>query len=371
MEDIYSLIDQIYAAAAAAPEAWNSVLRNFIELFRGGHAILHAGAPSDASGAFAAHAGIADSDIARLQTPDAIRIAEPFMGRMPVDRVITRSEFISDADWERSAFYNELTRPIDGYYSVGARQELPDLSFSLAVCRGRRGGAFDAFESGVLQRLVPHMTTALQLGQRLRMSESRVAGFAQALDRLTAGVILADGNGLPAFVNARASEIMAEADGLTLNDLGLSAATPAATQRLRDAIATTAADGDVAAGASHLRVERPSHRPPLLLTLLPVWRTGIAVRGIRAPRVAVFIKEARPSTDIDPVAVAETFSLTRRESEVATLLAKGIGLAEIATRLELGRGTVRNHLKRVFDKTGTRSQAALVALVRGLSDTWK
>jgi DNA-binding CsgD family transcriptional regulator len=74
--------------------------------------------------------------------------------------------------------------------------------------------------------------------------------------------------------------------------------------------------------------------------------------------------------DIDPAVVAEALRLTRRESEVAALLAKGIGLDGIAAQLDLGVGTVRNHLKRALDKTDTRSQAALVSLVCSLSNTW-
>jgi DNA-binding CsgD family transcriptional regulator len=120
----------------------------------------------------------------------------------------------------------------------------------------------------------------------------------------------------------------------------------------------------------HIRLERPSHRPPLLLTLLPVGRVGLAMPGVRVPRVAVFIKEALSSMDIDPAIVAEALRLTRRESEVAALLAKGIGLDGIAAQLDLGVGTVRNHLKRALDKTDTRSQAALVSLVCSLSNTW-
>jgi DNA-binding CsgD family transcriptional regulator len=53
---------------------------------------------------------------------------------------------------------------------------------------------------------------------------------------------------------------------------------------------------------------------------------------------------------------------------VAALLAEGLDLAEVAGRLGHGISTARWHLKQIFDKTGARSQAALVALVRGFGD---
>jgi DNA-binding CsgD family transcriptional regulator len=47
------------------------------------------------------------------------------------------------------------------------------------------------------------------------------------------------------------------------------------------------------------------------------------------------------------------------------MLGGGHDLAQIAVALGVGVGTVRHHLKRVFDKTGTRNQVSLVALIRG------
>ena len=38
--------------------------------------------------------------------------------------------------------------------------------------------------------------------------------------------------------------------------------------------------------------------------------------------------------------------------------------------LGIGLSTVRYHLKRAFEKTGMRSQAALAALIRGFADPW-
>jgi DNA-binding CsgD family transcriptional regulator len=48
------------------------------------------------------------------------------------------------------------------------------------------------------------------------------------------------------------------------------------------------------------------------------------------------------------------------------MVARGFAPAEAARKLSVSVATVRNHLKRVFDKTGAHSQAALAALIRGL-----
>jgi DNA-binding CsgD family transcriptional regulator len=52
---------------------------------------------------------------------------------------------------------------------------------------------------------------------------------------------------------------------------------------------------------------------------------------------------------------------------VVALLAAGLSPAEIAAKLEIGLGKVRNYLKSAFHKTDTHSQAALVALARGFA----
>ena len=67
---------------------------------------------------------------------------------------------------------------------------------------------------------------------------------------------------------------------------------------------------------------------------------------------------------IEPTAeaMAARFNLTRREAEVAALVAMGCADPDIAFRLAIGHATVRTHLGRVFDKAGVSSRAALAAL---------
>lgn len=53
--------------------------------------------------------------------------------------------------------------------------------------------------------------------------------------------------------------------------------------------------------------------------------------------------------------------LTRRESQVASLLVQGLDNDMIAEQLGIGSGTVRNHRKRLYAKLGADSQGALFA----------
>jgi DNA-binding NarL/FixJ family response regulator len=63
-------------------------------------------------------------------------------------------------------------------------------------------------------------------------------------------------------------------------------------------------------------------------------------------------------------------SLSDREKQVLRLLASGLNNAEIAARLYLSEGTVRNYVTSIFSKLGVsdRTQAAVLAIRCGLAD---
>ncbi|MBN1994225.1 MAG: response regulator transcription factor, partial [Anaerolineae bacterium] len=58
------------------------------------------------------------------------------------------------------------------------------------------------------------------------------------------------------------------------------------------------------------------------------------------------------------------------EREVLRLLAQGLNNTDIARRLYLSEGTVRNYVSSIFAKLGVsdRTQAAVIALRHGLAD---
>jgi DNA-binding CsgD family transcriptional regulator len=214
-----------------------------------------------------------------------------------------------------------------------------------------------------MQALLPHLSTAVELYNRLGIAESRCSGLAQALDRIETAVILVDARSRCVFVNAAAERLERENKGLHFGPNGITASTAVATAELRAAIASLV-KSPTAEGAC-LSLALASQRSPLLLRLFSLQEIAANLVGTADPCVAIFVRERKVASAPDAATLAEAFGLTRRESEIAHLIALGVDLGEIADRLELGVGTVRNHLKRAFEKTGTHSQAAMVALIRG------
>jgi len=99
----------------------------------------------------------------------------------------------------------------------------------------------------------------------------------------------------------------------------------------------------------------------------------IAIKDVAAGRTPVdpnvagklFNQVAQHSPERDTTLADK---LSPRELELVSLLAKGYSNTEIASRLFLSEGTVRNYLSSVFTKLGVsdRTQAAVLALKHGL-----
>lgn len=60
---------------------------------------------------------------------------------------------------------------------------------------------------------------------------------------------------------------------------------------------------------------------------------------------------------------ATVYALSPAQRKLAGLVAEGLTLSEIGERMEISANTARTHLQRIFEKTGVRSQAALVRVL--------
>jgi DNA-binding CsgD family transcriptional regulator len=86
----------------------------------------------------------------------------------------------------------------------------------------------------------------------------------------------------------------------------------------------------------------------LLKLLLPAVKVGVTMRLAHDREVAAELTLAR-------------FGLTRREAQIARLLARRATNREIAEQLDVSRHTVRHHVENIFAKLGVHSRRSIVA----------
>lgn len=77
--------------------------------------------------------------------------------------------------------------------------------------------------------------------------------------------------------------------------------------------------------------------------------------------VAVLLEAARPP-ELAPL-IADAYAFTDRERLITELVAQGHSTKEISEALHLSAYTVQDHLKSIFDKSGTSSRGDLVARI--------
>jgi two-component system response regulator DesR len=119
-------------------------------------------------------------------------------------------------------------------------------------------------------------------------------------------------------------------------------------------------------------------RPGYLRRAMAAGARGFVVKDTPAEQLAKTIREvAAGRRVVDPVLAAESMGvgespLSPREAEVLAAAADGASVREVAARVHLSVGTVRNHLSAAIGKTGAgnRAEAARIARDRGwLLDT--
>lgn len=275
------------------------------------------------------------------------------------------SDLMPSAEYHRSEFYNEWMRPLGLEDSLGAAIPAADggmAGFGALGEHGRR--PFGARELELTEALLPHVGRALELRRHLGDAVRRGEAARAALEQLAVGVILLAEDGRFLGNNRAAAAIVATRDGLELSADGPVAASPKATARLRhlvrEAIATAARRGLGAGGA--VALPRPSGCRPLHALVTPLPLEGNPFGSTRAA-AAIFVTDPELRPELPAAALASLFGMTPAEARVAALLAVGSSPNEVAEQLEIRVQTVRSHLKAIFQKTDTRRQGELVALL--------
>lgn len=289
---------------------------------------------------------------------------DPFLN-LPPGRVFTLEELVPTDTLKQSDYYQQYLAPIGILHILGADLETPNgVQGRFRLSRGPEEQPFSAEEKNLCALLVPHLQRALELHARLNRIESERNLYAGAVGQLALGTLLLDEKSRLLSCNPLAELLLAEQDGVRIQQGLLELDNRQDTQQLRDAIqrvlsSSQRGEPDV---VQAMRARRKSGRGELGLIVRPVQQSEWA-EGQTCPSVAVFISDPEHQQTSNHQLLAQLFRLTRAESSLATRLARGETLTEAADSLGISPHTARAQLKSIFAKTGVTRQADLIRLL--------
>ena len=292
----------------------------------------------------------------------------PKLPQLPTARLVHNDSLFTDRERKFSVAYNEFLRAVDGTNQVLIRlsgHQRPE--FDMWVLTKLNSQAWDAQQTRLIERVVPHMGRFLRLRRALACAQAVGRSLAGMLEDLSAGAILLDRRGRVVECNALARGIVEVGDALKIDGRTLRALCNGEHRAFGEALAQ-ALPGNTPVGGS-VRLTRASGNGAqrhLMVHIVPVTTEQ---PDFGAERIAVLLILIDPyaSRVLDASRVAEALGLTKFEARVACLLAQGLTVREIAKQSHRTEHTVRYHLKQAFARTGIHRQAELVRLVYAAS----
>jgi DNA-binding CsgD family transcriptional regulator/PAS domain-containing protein len=276
-----------------------------------------------------------------------------------LDDVVPREELVA------SDYYKYVMAPFDIEYQLGMHVAEPGgWRSNVGLMNSRRGSNFGRGQKNYFKAIRPHLEKALQLFARMKRNELELATLEEALDRLAIAVYVLDADGHVIDVNGRGRRVASRNDGLAIVDERLVLTQLKDNRRLGDSINKALAAREAGHGERFVDAIRVSRKasPPLSILVRAV-HVSDEIRNYASPSVIIYACDQTQSDLAPDRFVAEIFGLSATEAKLATLLANGFTLAQVATKLGLTENTVRSYAKRTFEKAGVNRQADLVRLI--------
>jgi DNA-binding CsgD family transcriptional regulator len=288
-----------------------------------------------------------------------------FLGEL--ERPIATTDLIAFGELAETELYREWAKPQGIVDFVSALVDRTAVSAAIfGVFRHERNGIVDEQARRHMSLIAPHFRRAVLIGRMFEFKAAEAATFADTFDGLGAGMYLVDAEGRLIHANVSGEAILGAADVLRVVGGRLVACDAQVGQILRDVFAA-AGQGDAALGTQGIAVpligkdgERyVAHALPL--TSGARRRAGV----VYTAAAALFVRKASLAVSSRSEVIGKTFKLTPTELRVLLAIVEVGGIPEVAAALGVAHTTVRTHVSRLFEKTGTARQADLVKLVAG------
>ena len=247
-----------------------------------------------------------------------------------------------DRDATELSFYHDFLVPAGTLHGGAMSVQLPMGEAMVGTTPGPAARPLFGDEwLDVLRLALPAFRAGARAVSGLRAAGARLAGV---LDALGLAAVVLDGRGREVHRTPAMARLLE--DDPEREDLA------AVTRRIGGRVAAGRRAGDRVEGPGSRTFRTRSSRYEVRAVRLPA---SVAGRGDLAIATVERLTPALPH----PRSLQKRFGLTRREAEVALILARGATNEDAAERLGISPHTVRTHAERIFAKLGIRTRKAL------------
>lgn len=287
-------------------------------------------------------------------------------------------EELDEAFVARHPFYQDFLIPYDRRYMSACKLvDSVDATVVFATLSGAAQGPMAPDSVAFMNRLLPHLSRACRMSlQNFVYSTQALVGHL-LVSKLRQPVILMSPGGDVMHHNEAAQELLRSTrlvqveDGKLrlpppqLRDLLRDCAELEEAAKMREAEAIGVSRGAASGRFRSLRIacggpERAETVYAFFTLLSPQHAMGSF--GLR-PVVMLLFYHPQSAPAIDSSLLFAVFGLTPAECRVATLLAEGLAVKEIAKAQGTQVETVRKQLRSIFEKTATNRQPELIRLL--------
>lgn len=320
------------------------------------------------SGAMIVADGISESDMQNYQNHYAERniVMARGMPRLMRGEVANAADYISDSELERSEFYADYMRPLKMFHSFGIMFSCKnDWIYNLILSREKHKGAFSSDEVTLLKRLKPHIEAALRITHEFGELRESLAASRQGFEHISSGVLLLGVNGQVEHANAVAKSLLDDGTLLTSHS-GILNPGIAASRELRRIVRKMIL-GLVKAPAV-IQVQPPDRKESVIISVYPLGKTDrLSWLASRTANYILFCQALFEPSSACTEFLSDECGLTKRELELLRCLMAGSSLSLTSKQMGIQIATTRSHLKSIYLKTQTHSQAQLMILLARLN----
>ena len=272
----------------------------------------------------------------------------------PVGVGLIDEELMPSSELIKSEFFNDLLKP----HEMPARVALTinrDSGYQFVLAS--LGNAFDEEcklnIANQLTRLYPHLKRASDYYRNNPDISAATELGSSLFDAIDVGLVIVGDRARMKAVSRTGELMLSRSSAISVSTLGtVSLRDPNAHAVLKDMLGRTYT-GPKVVGIATATTE---------LTMVRLQRDDIST-FFDGPTVALLMGFSSDQRSVSLGSVAERFGLTKSEMRAVAGLIRGKTVNEIADEAKLSRGTVREQLKSVFNKTGTHRQLELAHLV--------